>query len=79
MGMQADAERPDIYGLPVYRVTKLHTERIGDEIHIIHGHEMFGQTFWTHVEIWLASDMIVEAELCSQIAMRPTRQMVRMS
>lgn len=70
---------PDTFGLPIYRTTKLFQERVGDEIHIIHGHEIFGQVVWTHIEIWKVSDLIIEADLCQQVAMRPTKQFVRMS
>lgn len=75
MGMRDATEQVDIYGLPVYKITKIIKERIGDEVHMICGHEMFGQTIWTHVAIILASDLIVEADACQQIAMRPMLRM----
>lgn len=79
MGMHSEAEKPDISGLPVYKSSRIFVERVDDEIHIIHGHVLFEQTIWTHVEIWNAADLIVEASACQQIALRPTKQLVRMS
>jgi hypothetical protein len=39
----------DTYGLPIYKVNKVVRERVGDEMRILLGHEMFGHTVWTHV------------------------------
>jgi hypothetical protein len=66
----------DIFGLPVFKVTKTIEERIGDEIHILHGYEMFGQMCWTHIEIMLVEDLISASIRCRNIAMEATRQIV---
>lgn len=75
MGMCTDPI--DTYGLPVYKTTKIIKERVGDEIHMLCGHDMFGHTIWTHIAIMSASDVITEARECQEIATRPSLQLVR--
>ena len=60
---------PDTYGLPVYRVTKIIKQRVGDELHMLCGAEMFGQTQWSHICTMKLTDVLVEAQECEQIAM----------
>lgn len=62
VGMSDGSRFPDIFGLPVYRVSKTIKCRCGDELHILKGFEMFGQVHWSHVEIWKVS------ELCDGVA-----------
>jgi hypothetical protein len=79
MGMMFAVEQmPDTYGLPVYKTTKTIEERVGDEVHILCGYEMFGQTIWTHIAIMTARDLAEASNKCHQIATRPARQMIRM-
>jgi hypothetical protein len=51
-------EIPDIYGLPVYRANRCIKKRVGDEIHMLVGQDVFGQIIWSHVEIWNAGDAL---------------------
>lgn len=48
---------PDIYGLPIFRVSRTIKQRHGDELHILKGFEVFGQVQWSHVEIWKISEL----------------------
>jgi hypothetical protein len=80
MGMmfqEADVAPIDTYGLPVYKITKTVEERVGDEIRILCGYEMFGQTTWTHINILSARDLAECAGRCHEIATLP-RQLIRM-
>jgi hypothetical protein len=69
-------ETPDLYGLPVYRVSRSIKQRVGDEIHLIKGYEMFGQMHWSHVEIWKVSELLASAaEINAETASPPVRDM----
>lgn len=59
---------PDVYGLPVFRTTKIVKERIGDEIRMLCGFEVFGQVHWTHISIMKAADLVVESTECRLMA-----------
>lgn len=72
MGMHELREPIDTYGLPVYKVNKVVRERVGDEMRILMGYEMFGRTVWTHVLIMSASDVLIESQKCQEVALRPT-------
>lgn len=75
MGMMESPEiTPDLFNLPVYRVTKTMEERVGDHIHVLHGYVSFGQTVWTHMEIWDATDLVQTAGRCTELSMRPKIQ-----
>lgn len=73
MGMQGVHEpavaMPDTYGLPVYTVTKIIKQRIGDEIHMLCGAELFGQTQWTFIAIMKAEHVIIEATEARDMAL----------
>jgi hypothetical protein len=77
MGMQF-VEPIDTYGLPVYKATKVMRERVGDEIRMLIGHEMFGRTVWTHILIMSAADVLIESQKCQEIATRPHNQEIRL-
>lgn len=73
MGMEASdtsSLMPDLLNVQVFRVTKTIEERIGDHIHVLHGYESFGQTIWTHLEIWDAQDIALTADRCTGLAMK---------
>lgn len=75
MGMrEVTATMPDLLNLPVYRVTKTMEERVGNLIHVLHGYESFGQTVWTHVEIWDPCDMMRTASRCAQLSLQSANQ-----
>jgi hypothetical protein len=82
MRMQAATEPiPDTYGLPIYKVTKTIEERVGNEVRILCGYEMFGQTIWTHIVIMTPDDLAASADRCHQIAtvpVLPASRMIRM-
>lgn len=67
----------DTYGLPIYKVNKVVRERVGDEMRILLGHEMFGHTVWTHVLIMDAADVAIESRKCQEVATRPSTQEIR--
>lgn len=67
---------PDLSNVMVYRVTKTVEERVGDHVHVLHGYESFGQTIWTHLEIWDAKDMALTADRCTQLSLMPNRSRV---
>jgi hypothetical protein len=69
---------PDTFGLPVYKITKTIEERVGDEVRILCGHEMFGQTVWTHIVIMEATDLAASSSRCQQISMRPKQHLLRL-
>lgn len=71
MGRLEETEHIDLTGLQVFKITKMKKERIGDEVRLICGHEILGQTIWTHIAIFSAADLASEANQCVQIAMRP--------
>lgn len=77
MGMQL-AEPIDTFGLPVYKATKVMRERVGDEIRMLIGHEMFGRTVWTHILIMSAADVLIESKKGQEVAMGQTRQEIRL-
>lgn len=77
MGRHEFIEPIDTFGLPVYKVTKIARERVGDEMRILMGHEMFGQTVWTHVIIMSATDVMIESQKCQEVATRPSTQEIR--
>lgn len=74
LGLPEATELPSLSGIKVYRVTKTVEERVGDHVHVLHGYESFGQTIWTHLEIWDAKDMMLTAGRCSELSMRPSNQ-----
>lgn len=77
MGMlEAPATMPDLFNVPVYRVTRTMEERVGDHIHVLHGYDSFGQTVWTHLEVWDVADMMQTAGRCTELSMRPKKQIV---
>lgn len=65
---------PDTFGLPVYKITKTIEERVGDEVRILCGYEMFGQTVWAYIAILSARDLADCAGRCHEIATTPERQ-----
>lgn len=67
-GTGAPITMPDIYSLPIYRVDKTVMQRVGDEIHILCGHTLFGQMQWTHIEIIKIDAAIVESTKCRELA-----------
>jgi hypothetical protein len=69
---------PDTFGLPVYKITKTIEERVGDEVRILCGYEMFGQTVWTHIVLMEAMDLAVSSNKCHQISTRTPRPLMRM-
>jgi hypothetical protein len=81
MGMLMRTEQPvvDTYGLPIYKVTKTIEERVGDEVRIVCGYEMFGQTVWTHIVIMTPDDLAESADRCQQIATLPERQSIHVA
>jgi hypothetical protein len=76
MGMRELAEPIDTYGLPVYKTTKIIKERVGDEIHMLCGHEMFGRIMWTHIAIMSTTDVLTESRECQEIATRPFKHLL---
>lgn len=52
---------PDTYGLPIYKITKVIKQRVGDDIHMLCGAEVFGQTQWLYIVTMSAADLIREA------------------
>ncbi len=61
-------ELPVIHGLPVHRVSLSIARRVGDEVHIAKGENLFGVIHWTHVEIWKINDIIRAANAAYEIA-----------
>lgn len=55
--MSDEAQFPDIFGLPIYRVSTSIKYRRGDELHILKGFETFGQIHWSHIEVWKISEL----------------------
>jgi hypothetical protein len=83
MMMRAPVEQPmpDTFGLPVYKITKTIEERVGNEVRILCGYEMFGQTVWSHIVIMEAADLAESAGKCHSIAttpLLPSSRMIRM-
>lgn len=78
MGMRELAEPIDTYGLPVYKTTKIIKERVGDEIHMLCGHELFGRMVWTHIAIMAAADVLIESRECQELATRLSNNVVRL-
>lgn len=76
--MESREALPDIFNLPVYKVTKTIEERVGDQIHVLHGYQSFGQTIWTHMEVWDAADLIQTASRCTEVSLRPQRRLAAM-
>ncbi len=61
-------EMPDMNGLPVLRVNASIAKCVGTEVHIVKGQNLFGETHWTHVEIWHVHDIIRAANSAYRIA-----------
>ena len=61
-------EMPDVFGLPVHRVSVSIAKSVGDEVHIVKGENLFGTIHWTHVEIWKIADIIRAANTAYEIA-----------
>lgn len=76
LGMREASEHIDIFGLPVYRPTTIKRERVGDEIHLIYGTELFDQVVWTHIVIISAEAAIIHADKCLQLALRPAQKVM---
>jgi hypothetical protein len=69
---------PDTFGLPVYKITKTIEERVGNEVRILCGYEMFGQTVWSHIVIMDAGDLAESSSKCHNISTAPTLPASRM-
>jgi hypothetical protein len=70
MGMRDDAvAMPDTYGLPVYRIDRTVKQRVGDEIQILCGSEMFGQTQWNCILVIRADVAVTQSMETIDIAM----------
>lgn len=67
-GTGAPITMPDIYSLPIYRVDKTVMQRVGDEIHILCGSVLFGQTQWSHISVIKIDAAIVESTKCRELA-----------
>jgi hypothetical protein len=80
MMMMAATEQPmpDTFGLPVYKITKTIEERVGNEVRILCGYEMFGQTVWSHIVIMDARDLAESSGKCHTIATAPVLPASRM-
>ncbi len=59
---------PDVFGLPVYKVNRFVRRRVGDEIQILCGQELFGQVIWSHVSIMKAADCLIATREAAEIA-----------
>jgi len=76
MGMLESAEMPDLLNLPIYTTTTTREIRTGNKVHILHGCEVFGEVMWTHIEVWDPADLIQTANRCTEVSMRPKKQLV---
>jgi hypothetical protein len=69
--MESLAGMPDVYGLPIYRVNRTIMRRVGNELHILCGSELFGQVSWTHIEVLKIETVLVEAKRAQDLASSP--------
>lgn len=59
---------PDTYGLPIYKVTKVIKQKVGDDVHMLCGAEIFGQTQWLYIVTMSAADLLREASDAMDVA-----------
>lgn len=52
------ASKPDVFGLPIYRINKTIVEVVDGEVHVLCGTSLFDQVIWQYVAVMSNEDYL---------------------